>query len=57
METITITLISSEGKVVLKEDVPMEKWERFESKAKELNVTVEELLETVLDDFLRSKGY
>lgn len=56
METITITLTNPEGKEVLKEDVPIEKWERFESKAKELNVTVEKLLETALDAFLRSRG-
>lgn len=51
-----ITLIRPDGSEE-KVEIPDELWERFENRAKELGVPVDELFKIAVDTFLRDKGY
>lgn len=55
-EKVTVTLVRPDGSVYLQEEVDAEKWAKFEKRAQELGVPVEELFDVAMDAFLESKG-
>ncbi len=38
-------------------EIPADLWERFEAKAKELNLSIQETFELAVSEYLKGRGY
>ena len=54
-KTVTLKMVSELGTEEIQ--VPEALWVKFEAKAKELGIPVEELFPKVIDAYLKSMGY